>query len=384
LRVLLTTDYYPPHHGGGAESTLPVAARYLAGRGHSVDVVTLGSDGGGLREDCEGVTVHHVPSFAMEKWLGLQFAVSLGLFRRMGLLISDVEPDVVWAHNHFFTTSLAAHWAARSKRIPVITDLSVADVDHLPLRYRLPAEAWEQSAARWMLGRSVALSGVSEAAIRHGRKLLGARAEGMPAWVVPNGVDTEVFRPAEAEPTQVTIGFVGRLISNKGPQRLVEAIPRVLEEQPNARFVFIGDGPLRGDLEERVRTLKVTPSVEFRGSLPHEEIPEALRSLTMVVRPSDTEGLPVIALEAMASGLPVIATDVGGTREVVQDGVTGVLLPPRPSPGVIADAILSVARDDRLRSTMRSASRLAAEGLTWSRCLEQREELLTTYARSSS
>jgi glycosyltransferase involved in cell wall biosynthesis len=69
---------------------------------------------------------------------------------------------------------------------------------------------------------------------------------------------------------------------------------------------------------------------------------------------------------------------------VVQDGVTGVLLPPRPSPGVIADAILSVARDDRLRSTMRSASRLAAEGLTWSRCLAQREELLTRYARSSS
>jgi len=113
LRVLLATDYYPPHYGGGAESTLPVAVRYLAGRGHRIDVITLSRDRAAARDECDGITVHRLPGFAMENWLGLQFTLSPGLFRGVDRLVSETAPDVVWAHNHFFTTSLAAHWAAR-------------------------------------------------------------------------------------------------------------------------------------------------------------------------------------------------------------------------------------------------------------------------------
>ena len=156
----------------------------------------------------------------------------------------------------------------------------------------------------------------------------------------------------------------------------------MLTEHKEVRFVFIGDGPLKSALRSRAESLGVSNTVDFHGTLAHENMLAALRSLSMIVRPSDTEGLPVVALEAMATGIPVIATDVGGTSEVVNDHVTGLLIHPDPSPREIAGPILSLIQDDSERARLGAAARRASEGLDWSRCVSLREDVLLRHART--
>jgi glycosyltransferase involved in cell wall biosynthesis len=380
MRVLVTTDYYPPHYGGGAEATLPVVIRWLAERGHAVEVITLNTQNAKGVEERDGAVVYRVGTWPLERVTGLQFSLSPSLPAFTLRRLWQFQPNIVWAHNHFFTTSLAAHWAAQWTHIPVLTDLSLADVRHLTLPQKLLALGWERIFSKWMLRHSAILTGVSQACIDHGKQLLGRKV--VPAVVVPNGVDTSAFHPAEKASRPVSVGFVGRLIRNKGPQRLLAAIPHVLSEHPEVRFVFIGDGPMKATLQSQAEDLGVSRAVDFLGRLAHERIPETLRSVDIVVRPSDTEGLPVAVLESLATGIPVIATDVGGTREIVHHEVTGLLLPPKPAPTEIACAILSLVYDEKKRTQLGQAARKSSEALDWRHCVGLREEVLLQYARA--
>lgn len=379
MRILLTTDYYPPHYGGGAEATLPVVVHSLAQLGHSVEVITLNTRNAKPVEERDGAVVHRVPTWPLERILGLQFSFSPSLPLFVSRRVRQFRPDIIWAHNHFFTTSLAGHWASLGCGTPVLTDLSVADVGNLPRRQRMFALGWEKTLSRWMLRRSVALTGVSQACIDHAKKLIGRKP--VPVFVVPNGVNRSKFRPPNSPNQSVTVGFVGRLIQNKGPQRLVDAIPKVLASHPSVRFVFIGDGPLKATLQSRVKVLGASHAVEFKGSITHEKMPDALRTLNIVVRPSDTEGLPVILLESMATGIPVIATDVGGTREVLQHEVTGILLAPNPAPHDISHAVNSLVGDRERLDRLGRTARKASERVDWRHCIGLREEVLLRFGK---
>jgi glycosyltransferase involved in cell wall biosynthesis len=183
---------------------------------------------------------------------------------------------------------------------------------------------------------------------------------------IPNGVDLARFRPrsGESEDAPPRVLFVGRLIFNKGPQYFLDAVPEVLARFPDTRFQIIGDGPMAPDLQRRVQRLNLQASVEFLGQ--REDVAELLREASMLVRPSLSEGLPLVALEGMASGLPVIATRVGGTAEVVEDGVTGFVLRPAEV-DLVADRINRLLADPALRRQMGASGRAAAEkGYDWS------------------
>lgn len=380
MRVLLTTDYYPPHVGGGAEATLPVVVASLVRKGHQVQVVTLNTEKTVPVEEIDGSVVYRAPTLPMDRYLGLQFSFSPSLPSFVSGIVRSFAPDIIWAHNHFFTTAAAAHWASRHSGVPVMTDLSLADVNYLPTFQKAAALGWEKTISRWMLRRSAVLTGVSQACIDHAEDLMGHRT--VTGIVVPNGVDTQKFFPAERPVQPPTVGFVGRLIHNKGPQRLIEAIPCVVARYPNVKFAFIGDGPLRKSLESRVKALRIDGHVEFHGLVDHDLIPERLRSMSMVVRPSDTEGLPVIALEAMATGIPLVATDVGGTAEVLEHGVTGLLLQANPDPSHISDAINYLLGDPDAMSRMGVTARSVTKKLDWEHCVDMREQVLLEYGRA--
>jgi len=139
------------------------------------------------------------------------------------------------------------------------------------------------------------------------------------------------------------------------------------------RFVFVGDGPMEDELRERVARLGIADNVEFLGH--RDDIPELLATGAMAVRASLSEGLPLVALEAMAAGLPVIATDVGGTREVVDDGVTGYLLQPNDVQG-LTRSICALAADANVRSEMgRRGREFVEQGYDWSRIAERTVEV---------
>jgi len=141
------------------------------------------------------------------------------------------------------------------------------------------------------------------------------------------------------------IGYLGRLVAGKGLETLIQAMPAILQMHPQARLLLAGEGPLRSSLVKLAYDTGIAPAVFFTGF--RADVPRLLAALDLVVLPSLTEGLPLSLLEAMAAGKPVVATPVGGVVELIEDEVTGLLVPPS-DPAVLAMAILRLLEDKKL------------------------------------
>jgi glycosyltransferase involved in cell wall biosynthesis len=170
--------------------------------------------------------------------------------------------------------------------------------------------------------------------------------------VVRNGIDCERFagpRPRSFEGSPL-IGAVGRFSEEKGHRYLLEAMASLRRRLPGARLVLVGYGALEGDLRSRAAGLAVDGVVTFAGE---RDSAELLGSFDVFAQPSLYESQGLAILEAMAAGVPVVATDVGGVRDAVRNGESGLLVPPA-DPGALAEAIVRLAGDREL------ALRLAA------------------------
>jgi glycosyltransferase involved in cell wall biosynthesis len=155
----------------------------------------------------------------------------------------------------------------------------------------------------------------------------------------------------------VTLLSVGRL---RGPKDFLTLVRAVAELEPGSvRLRIAGDGPDRGALEAEVARLGLEEAVELLGM--RTDIAELLAAAGVFVLCSDSEGLPMSVLEAMAAGVPVVATAVGGVPELVSDAETGILVPPR-DPAALARALGALAADADLRERMGEAGRRRAEG----------------------
>src|SRR5919109_211517 len=170
--------------------------------------------------------------------------------------------------------------------------------------------------------------------------------------VVPNGRDLSVYRPGAGgqavrkelgiDRATPLVGVVGRLEEQKGHVYLLDAWPSVLAEFPDARLLLVGDGSLRGALEHHAQDLGIAGSVLFAGF--RSDVPRVLDALDVLALPSLYEGMPLTAIEASAMAKPVVATAVDGTPEVVREGRTGRLVPPRDVVA-LSRALRSVLRD---------------------------------------
>ncbi|MDV2496613.1 MAG: glycosyltransferase [bacterium] len=182
---------------------------------------------------------------------------------------------------------------------------------------------------------------------------------------VPSGVELEGFAPPSPadggssvraalslHPDEPIVGSVGRLDRVKGYDQLIEASDLVLRERPDAWFVVAGDGQERGALEAQARRLGVAGRWRFLGW--QERLEPLYHAFDISVLPSRNEGMGRAAVEALACGLPVVATAVGGVPSVVEDGVTGLLVPPE-DPHALARAILQLLEDETARRRMGEA-----------------------------
>jgi len=147
---------------------------------------------------------------------------------------------------------------------------------------------------------------------------------------------------------------VGRLEEQKGHVYMLDAWPSVLSEFPDARLLLVGEGSLRGALERRVKDLGVAPSVLFAGF--RADVPRVLDALDVLALPSLYEGMPLTVIEASAMAKPVVATAVDGTPEVIREGRTGRLVPPRV-PAALSRALRAVLRDPAAAQEMGRAGR---------------------------
>lgn len=173
-----------------------------------------------------------------------------------------------------------------------------------------------------------------------------------------------------------TILFVGRLVERKGVGYLIDAVA-CLPPSLEAELVIIGDGPDRVALEARARASSGLSPIELRGWVTPGALDEAYRAATALVLPAvvdargDTEGLGMVLLEAMSYGVPVIATALGGITDIVEDEVTGLIVPPNDA-RALALALARVIGDEALRMRLSAAAkRLVVERFGWPRILAQ-------------
>ena len=185
--------------------------------------------------------------------------------------------------------------------------------------------------------------------------------------VIHNGIDLRRFdtdlmggrlHPLHPGSGHLLVTAVAGLNNQKGHIHLVRAMPEILRAVSNARFLFAGDGHLRGELEATVVSLGLKDAVTFAGE--RSDIPSILASSDLFVLPSLFEGMPMSVLEAMAAGRAVVATDVGGTQDVVVPGETGLLVPPG-DPAALAVAVIELLSDRERRQAFGRSGRRRVE-----------------------
>ena len=139
-----------------------------------------------------------------------------------------------------------------------------------------------------------------------------------------------------------------------------KAIPSILEQCNDVEFLIGGDGQLLGDLKEELKKSDCYDRVKFSGGIPHEEVPDYLNELKLLVLSSYSEGLPGIVQEAMACGTPVLATPAGGVPDLIKDGETGFILE-NNSPECIAEGVIKVLSSKNLGEIIEKARKLIEE-----------------------
>ncbi len=158
--------------------------------------------------------------------------------------------------------------------------------------------------------------------------------------------------------TDPIIGFVGRLVDEKGIDYLIKAFPNVLRQFPAARLWIIGEGELRGSLELLADQLGISDNVRFLGG--QDEVSKFISCFDLAVVPSLREGFGLAALEGLAHGKPVIATKVGGLVELIETGKNGILITPRNIPEITAAIITLLNNQELLRRMGRNALKTAS------------------------
>ena len=211
--------------------------------------------------------------------------------------------------------------------------------------------------------------------------------------LIYNGGDLSLFRPLrpdERRRARQAVGTelageawtdeilfcctVARMSVQKGMPDLVQAAAAVAGALPEVRFVLVGDGELREQLQRDVSRRKLERQVLFAGTRPLAVLPAWLGAADLFVLASHFEGMPLSMIEAMAAGCPVVATTVGGIPEVMGDATAGKLIPPGDPPR-LAEAIEGVLRDSEGRCAMRTAARQRAEAFDVRTCYQKTVEL---------
>ena len=335
---------------GGAEMMVLHLARELSRAGHPVRVVSLHGD----ETDVAGLMRRAgVDVVALNKAGGPDPRTVLRLRAQM----RDFSPAVV--HTHLpvleYVLPAARLYGRRVRIIHTVHNLAREETRHRVLR---------------AVNRRAFSHGVVPVALNEEVRSSICREYALPASAVPvvgNGIDLDAFRgPQRRGPrgAGVRLLCVARLAPAKNHALLLRTVARLRESGRDVSLTLVGDGPLRGALEERARELGISQRVRFAGR--RTDTPAFYRDCDLFVLLSDYEGMPMSIIEAMASGLPVVATRAGGVAELVDDGVNGALV--EADAAAAAEAIAAICDDPALYARLsdgavRTSSHYSAEAM---------------------
>jgi len=368
MKILHVLDHSLPVQSGYAFRSAAIL-REQRRRGWQVVAVTGPKHGNTafLSEQVEGVTCHRV--IAGRRWLarmpaGEPIEVIRSLRERLREIVAQEEPDIVHAHSPCLNAL-----AALGLGVPLVYEMrsswedaavSTGTTREGSLRYRL-----SRSLETLALTRANAVVTICEG-LRN--EVLARGVAGKDVTVISNAVDVEKLTPKAADSTMTrrelglegtcVLGFVGSFFAWEGLALLLEALPIILARRSQVRLLLVGSGVHEPALRAAVLRLGVESQVVFAGQVPHARVGPLYDAIDVLVYPRLPMRLtdmvtPLKPLEAMALGKVQVASDVGGHRELIDDGETGVLFR-AGDPRALANAVLRVIDDPALAARLRA------------------------------
>jgi glycogen(starch) synthase len=371
---ILQVSSYPPGRYGGSERFAMQLSKNLAARGHEVTLLTSNIDKNIKYELIDGVDVYRHKCYT-NIWNINPLTIIISK------LIKDADKyDIIHAHGYIFLTSNQVALAKKIKNYKYILHMHgglIPEIDG-PSEKKFLVKKWfyDTTLGRFTINSADVVASVSKIDILNSIRIFNTKKDKF-VWIPP-AVDTKKFcnfnsnKNNASENNKVNITFIGRLEPWKGPDLFIKLARKIVNHNKNdIRFTVVGDGSLKNKLLNKTRDLPIT----FLGTVNHDKIPEVLSETTILILPSRLEGLPTVCIEASACGVPIIASNVGGTSEIVQHGYNGFLFDPSDL-NLAFESSLKVIDSNKLRKNMGSNGiRLVHKYFTWDNIINKVEKV---------
>jgi glycosyltransferase involved in cell wall biosynthesis len=325
-----------------------------ASMGHDVVVFTSRQYGTPKHEFRDGYEIYRFPELAHPLENPLVFAMIPAM-----AAIDLRRFDIVHAHSHlFFSTNLAALKRKISSTPLVITNHGFR-VQRGPWMDLLQ-DAYLATAGGWTLRAADKVISLEN---DEARRVCSLGVHPSKSIIIPNGVDTDLFRPTHMPAADNSILWAGRFVEEKGVKYLLEAIKLISKKMPSISLSLVGYGPLKDRLKSYVQQLDVSRNVVFRGPVDHRTLASLMNECALFALPNLSVGLSSVMLEAMACARPFVATDGTALKDAI--GGAGILVPAKDSKS-LAEAILRLLSDKALRTKLGQRARsIAVEKYSW-------------------
>lgn len=384
MRILHVFDHSIPLHSGYTFRSLAILRqqRALGWETHHLTGPKQGTDTEAA-EMVDGLLFHRSvqpPPWTRSLPLVKDQAIVGVLARRLEAVARQVRPDVIHAHSPVLNAR-AALSVGRKLGIPVVYEIRAFWEDAAAAHGTFRANGVRYRIARHLETMAVRQAGAVTTICEGLRRDIVAR--GVPegnVTVIPNAVDPDEFaHPVPSDPVlkaslglsdAVVLGFIGSFYGYEGLDLLLDAMPAIRARAPQVRLLLVGGGPEEQSLRAQAARLSLGESVIFAGRVPHQDVARYYALIDAFVYPRHPMRLtelvtPLKPLEAMAQKKPVLASDIGGHRELIEHGVTGLLFP-AGRPDAIADAVADwVAHPARAAALLDQAYRYVTEVRTW-------------------
>ena len=385
MRILHVLDHSAPILSGYTYRTLSILQEQRRLGWETAHVTSSKHPAETPVEESEGFRFYRTPASrgVLPKLPVLrQLAVVRELESRLRALVPELEPELLHAHSPSLN-GLAALRVGRALGLPVVYEVRAfwedAAVDHGTsrdggTRYRLT-----RGLETYVLRRADAVAVICEG-IRKDVVARGISEEKL--TVIPNSVDVDRFSTERGRDAELArrlglegcevLGFLGSFYAYEGLELLIEAFPALLEKRPRLRVLLVGEGPSEETLRRRVGELGLADKVLFPGRVPHSEVRRYYDLVDVLVYPRFAMRLtemvtPLKPLEAMAMGKLLVASNVGGHRELIRDGETGILFEAGSASDLVRKVLLAFEDQELGRRIPIRARRFVEEERTWAK-----------------
>lgn len=356
MNILVIIHEYPPIGGGGGPIARDLSKEWVK-KGHRVRVVTAKFGDLPAKEIQDGIEIIRLKSLRKESFRAKMPAM-------IGFVISavswclfscrDFKPDLI--HVHFAVPSgPIAMIASKKFRCPYVITAHLGDIPGASPEktgkwfqyiYPFTPPIWKKAAA------VIAVSEFS--------KQMALKSYNVPIDVIPNGIDYQKIKNTSVEPhDKPEIVFAGRFVPQKNLIQIVETLNRCTDL--NWHCTFIGDGQEKESLIERIKETGLTDRIDFPGWVSPEEVVEKFHQSDILFLPSLYEGLPVVGIQAMASGLALLMSNAGGNPEIVIQGKNGFINAPEDTEGFVRDLRFMLENPDELMKVRKNSVEIAAK-----------------------